>query len=63
MGEEYHYLLGSEDVKNAAHQMQGAADDMIRAASTMDSALLQHQRFMDEWLTRLESVLAEARQP
>ena len=63
MGDEYHHLLGAEAVKNAAHQMQGAADDMIRVASTMASALLQHQRFMDEWLTRLESVLAEARQP
>lgn len=63
MSAEYHYLIGAEDVKNAAHTMQGAADDMNRAANNMESALLQHQRFMDERLTRLEAVLAEARQP
>jgi hypothetical protein len=32
---------------------------MERAASHMESALERHQRFMDEWLQRLEAVLEE----
>lgn len=63
MGDAYHHLLGAADVKNAAHQMQGAADDMSRAASSISESADRQQRFMDEWLTRLEAVLAEARQP
>jgi len=63
VSDEYHYLIGAEDVSRAANNMVCAAEAMARATNNMDSALLQHQRFMDEWLTRLESVLAEARQP
>lgn len=51
------FLVGSEDVRNAGHRMTSAATDMKQAASQIEFALQQHQRFLDEWLGRLETVL------
>lgn len=56
-GDSYCYLVGSDDVKRAADQMQDAAHDMNRAAETMDLALRRHQQAMADWLTRLEEIL------
>lgn len=57
---QYMTLLGSEQVQSAANSMRNAAEEMNRAANTIDTALQQHRIFMDEWLSRLESVLKEA---
>lgn len=52
------YLNGAEDVRRAANRMAEAADQMSRAASTIDSALERHQRFMDDWLARFERAMS-----
>lgn len=54
---EYVTLMGAEQVQSAGNRMVSAASDMMRAASTMDECLFRHQRFMDDWLQRLEHVL------
>lgn len=59
MGEEYHYLLGAEDVKNAGYAMENAAAEMQRAAGSLEDSLYRHRQFMTEWLDRLETVLKE----
>ena len=53
------YLHGSEEVRVAASIMSRAASEMQLAASNIAGALEQHQRFMDDWLSRLEVVLSE----
>lgn len=53
----YITLMGSEDVSRAGHNMSQAAQDMQRAANTMVSAVEFQQRFMDDWISRLEGVL------
>ena len=54
-------LIGTEDVIRAGHAMNGAADTMLAAARNMESALVLHQRFMDDWLQRFEAVIAKQR--
>jgi len=54
------HLQGSEEVRRAASAMNEAAQKMQQAAGSMEYALLQNQRFLDDWLNRLQSVL-EAR--
>lgn len=56
---DYVHLIGAEDVSQAARNMRGAADDIQRAASQISEALLAHQRFMDDWLARLDCVLSD----
>lgn len=53
------YLVGSEQVQSAAHRMVEAAHEMKSAASHIDTALTQHQVFLDEWLSRFERVLLD----
>ncbi len=36
---------------------KSAADDMKRAAASISETAIGHQRFMDEWLCRLEEIL------
>jgi hypothetical protein len=60
---EYVYLQGSEDVKNAGHTMQRAAENMIRAANQFDSTLDRQIRFMDDWLIRFQSALESVAPP
>lgn len=50
-------LLGAEQVADAARTMRSAADTMTQAASSIAYALEQHQRFMDDWLQRLEHAM------
>ncbi len=54
------YLVGSEDVRNAASHMHSAADEMTRAASNLEGVFDRHQRFMDDWLQRLEGIMQDS---
>lgn len=54
---DYITLMGAEQVQSAASRMSSAASEMIRAASSIEDSFQRHQRFMDDWLQRLESVL------
>ena len=51
------YLMGSEDVRSAANTMRSAAEEMNRAASYFQSVVEQQQRFMDDWLDRLQTAM------
>ncbi len=53
------YLVGADDVRAAGNAIARAADVMDQAATNLDGALERHQRFMDDWLQRFESVLAD----
>ena len=55
---DYMTLMGSEDVNRAGYAMREAASEMSRAAGNIDSAHRDHQRFLDDWLQRLESVIS-----
>jgi len=55
---EYMHLVGTEQVQSAGVSMRGAAEEMNRAAMQIDATMERHQRFMDDWLQRLEQVLA-----
>jgi len=59
MPSEYMTLIGTEQVQSAAVTMRSAAEQMSRAASAMEDSFFKHQRFMDDWLERFASVLAE----
>jgi len=55
------YLHGSEQVQNAACNMQSAAQEMKRAAESISRAFEKHQRFLDDWLARLETAITDAK--
>jgi hypothetical protein len=61
MSERYVTLLGAEQVQSAAHTMSSAAAEMDRAARNMAYAFESHQRFMDDWLMRLQDVMQGAK--
>jgi len=54
---EYMYLQGSEEVGRAASSMKGSAEEMNRAAANIERSLERHQRFLDDWLYRLEQII------
>ena len=54
------HLIGAKSVEKAGYAIRGAAEDMNRAVANMQYAFEQHQRFLDEWLGRLETLIAEA---
>lgn len=54
---DYVTLVGAEQVQQASNHMQSAAQEMRRAASAIDSALMQHQQFLDAWLIDLRRTL------
>ena len=56
---DYVTLLSAEEVSRAASNMSSAAADMQRAASTMQSVFDQQERFMNDWLQRLDVMLQE----
>lgn len=56
---QYVTLLGAEEVSRAASRLQSAADDMRSAAANLDSILERQQRFMDDWLNRLDGTLSD----
>ena len=43
--------------ERAAARMEAAADKMAQAARDMDFTFSNHQRFMNDWLERLQNVL------
>ena len=53
------YLVGAEDVSNAARTMSSAASEMMRAVSVMECALSDNARFMNDWLDRFEAIMKE----
>jgi hypothetical protein len=55
---QYVTLLGADQVQSAASRIASAAEEMRRAASAIDDSLSRHQRFLDDWLNRFETVLA-----
>lgn len=56
----YITLLGADDVSRASGGMQTAAANMQSAAGSIQWALEQHQRFMDDWLSRFaEAMIAQ----
>lgn len=50
-------LIGTEAVESAGRQMASAAEEMLRAAATLEHTLEMHQRFLDDWLMRLEEIM------
>ncbi|TYO65446.1 hypothetical protein FXV83_16050 [Bradyrhizobium hipponense] len=62
MSERYVHLIGADDVRSAASTMSAAADQMQQAASNISFAFESHQRFLDDWLSRLQATI-EQRQP
>ncbi len=58
----YVTLLGTEDVSKAGHNMERAAADMNRAASSMEDSLHRQRLFMEQWLQDLERVLSGYKQ-
>lgn len=56
------HLIGSEDVSRAASSMREAASTMQSAASNIAYSLEQHQRFLDDWLQRLTTLLENHRE-
>jgi len=53
----YMTLLGAEDVARAARQIEGAASEIQRAASSIDTTLAQQRQWMDDWLMRFEQAI------
>jgi hypothetical protein len=56
---DYVTLVGAEDVRSAGNTMRQAADTMGSAVGSLTWALEQHQRFMDDWLQRLDATLQD----
>lgn len=57
MPDRYMHLVGSEQVQSAACTMQSAAEQMSRAAASIDESFARHQRFLEDWIVRFESVV------
>lgn len=55
------HLIGADQVERAGFTIQHAAEQMQSAANSIDASLQQHQRFLDEWLRLLETVLTESK--
>lgn len=55
---DYVNLIGVEEVSRAASRMAQAADQMTRAAATIDEALRSHQMFLEDWLSRWQAAHA-----
>ena len=53
------YLVGSEDVYRASNNMREAADTLNRAVGNLDDVFFRQQRFMEDWLAKLEQILVE----
>lgn len=60
---DYIYLQGADDVRSAGHQISRAASEMQQAASNIDNSLMNHQRFMDDWLMRFADVIQSIQNP
>ncbi len=56
---DYMTLMGADQVQSAGRAMERASSQMSDAASNMESALRQHQNFLDDWLCRFGAILKE----
>ena len=56
---EYITLLGAEQVHYAGNNMREAATGMNTAASNITYVLENHQRWMDDWLSRFQQILED----
>jgi len=57
---EYVTLLGTEEVSRASNNMRSAADEMNRAASSIDSALFNFLQRFSEQVDRLVALQEES---
>ncbi|MDQ4421432.1 hypothetical protein OOT33_13475 [Sphingobium sp. DEHP117] len=53
------HLIGAEDVVRAGSAMSSAADQMQRAASSIEYSLEIHRQFLNDWLSRLDGLLTD----
>lgn len=58
---DYVRLLGTEDVRQAGHNIAHGGAEMLRAAGLIESMVLQRQRDESAFLDRLEMILLEDR--
>ena len=56
----YVTLMGAEQVQSAGNRMLSAAEQMNRAASSIDESLHRHQQFLNDWLQQFATTLDEA---
>ena len=63
MSLDFIHLAGADDVARAGSAMRQAAEEMQRAASNLAAALAMHERWMDDWLSRFQSVMETACPP
>lgn len=54
---EYITLLGSEDVRSAAHTISDAADRMARVPGNLDEVLARHLNRLEELVQRSEALV------
>lgn len=54
---EFVHLIGAEDVRSAGSAMRVAAEEMNRAAASIDESLRIHRLFLDDWLFRLQDII------
>ncbi|MEH2517394.1 hypothetical protein V1279_002967 [Bradyrhizobium sp. AZCC 1610] len=59
MSERYVTLIGAEQVQSAANTMVRAAEQMGRAADNINYAFESHQRFLEDWLVRLQATMEQ----
>lgn len=57
------HLIGAEQVARAGGNISGAADQMSRAASSIEDTTYRHQQFMTQWLSDLNNILQENKKP
>lgn len=54
---EYVHLVGAEQVQSAGSRIASAAEDIRRAAGSLDDSFRRHEFFLNEWLGRFEAVV------
>ena len=57
---EYIHLIGVEQIQSAANSISSSAEEMKRAAESMEDSFRRHQLFLDDWLLRLSWQIAKA---
>jgi len=60
---DYITLLGAEDVQRAASSIRSAAEAMQSAADSLENSLSRNQRFMDDWILRLQEAITHMPDP
>lgn len=55
---EYVTLMGAEQVQSAGSRIASAAEDIRRAAGSLNDYFCRHESFLNEWLGRFEAALS-----